>query len=210
MKFPHNNSRVEALSDAIFAFAATLLVVSVGYEESASVLKIDWVAFTSFAISFFVLLALWYVHYNFFRRNRYVDNLIIAINAVLLFVVLYYIFPLKSLIATWTGKQGLSIEDFSSLFQLYSLGFLLIFMCFSLMYYRAYVKAKTPTANIDLLFYARHFSIYIAVAALSILISRLHLGLKIALPGIIYTLLGPFCYVHAVRFKKKYRIPQDD
>ncbi|MEL6305407.1 MAG: TMEM175 family protein, partial [Bacteroidota bacterium] len=93
MKLPHNISRVEAFSDGVFAFAATLLVVSVGNETGDSALQINWLAFLSFAVSFFVLVALWYTHYNFFRRTNYMDNWIIALNAVLLFVVLYYIFP---------------------------------------------------------------------------------------------------------------------
>ena len=58
MKFPHNISRVEAFSDGFFAFAATLLVVSVGSETTDSTLQINWVAFLSFAVSFFVLVGL--------------------------------------------------------------------------------------------------------------------------------------------------------
>ncbi len=205
MIFQHNISRIETFSDAVFAFAATLLVVSVGYEESSSVLKIDWVAFISFGVSFFVLVALWWLHYNFFRRTDYIDSWIIALNAILLFVVLYYVFPLKSLINSMTGQQRLTIDEISSLFQLYSLGFLLIFSCFSLMYYRAYRKTKLTAINMSLLFYARHFAIYIIVSFASILIAKSQFGLKWALPGLIYMLLGPLCYIHGVRFNKKFK-----
>jgi len=204
MKFLHNINRIEAFSDAVFAFAATLLVVSVSMDESSSVLLIDWLAFIGFAVSFFVLVSLWWLHYNFFRRTNYMDNWIIAINSVLLFVVLYYIFPLKSLINSMAGRQRLTMDDFSSLFQLYSLGFLLIFSCFSLLYYRAYKMTKKDNPDYDLLFYARHFAIYILVALVSIFVSRFRIGLDFVLPGVIYALLGPLCYIHGVRFRKKY------
>ena len=207
MKFPHNISRIEAFSDGVFAFAATLLFVSIGSEQSTSVLKIDWKDFIGFGVSFFVLVALWSVHYNFFRRTNHMDNWIIALNAVLLFVVLYYIFPLKSLLDTWFNGQGLSIENFSSLFQLYSLGFLMIFGCISLMYFRAYKKTKSVEQSIVLLFYTRHFAIYVFVSFLSIVVAKLKIGLIFALPGIIYVLLGPLCYWHGVRFSKTFKLP---
>ena len=204
MKFPHNIGRIEAFSDAVFAFAATLLVVSVGTDVNNSVLNVDWKGFISFGVSFFVLIGLWSLHYNFFRRTNYMDNWIIAINSILLFVVLYYVFPLKSLINTWTGGFGISIEDFSSLFQLYSLGFFLIFLCLALMYYRAYTKTKKLENSISLLFYFRHFLIYVIVALLSMIIAKLKIGLRFALPGIMYAILGPLCYLHGIYFGKKY------
>lgn len=206
MVFKHNTSRVEAFSDAVFAFAATLLVITVGYEESSSVIKIDWLLFISFGVSFFVLVAFWWLHYNFFRRTDYIDNVIIALNTILLFVVLYYVFPLKSLVNSMAGKQPLTIEGFSSLFQLYSLGFLLIFICFALMYFRAYKQTKANTQNIDLLFYARHFGIYVLIAFLSIILAKFQIGLSFALPGLIYILLGPLCYIHGINFNKKHKI----
>lgn len=205
VKFLHNIGRVEAFSDAVFAFAATLLVVSVGLEESSSVIKIDWIIFVSFGVSFFVLVALWWLHYNFFRRTDYIDGWIIALNSVLLFVVLYYVFPLKSLINSMTGLQKLSFEEIASLFQLYSLGFFLIFLCLSLMYYWAYRKTKSNALNYDLLFYARHFGIYILVSLASIILAKFELGIKWAFPGLIYMLLGPFCYLHGVSFYKKFK-----
>ena len=136
MKLPHNISRIEAFSDGVFAFAATLLVVSVGTQAENSILQVDWMMFLSFGVSFFALVGLWSVHYNFFRRTNYMDNMIIALNAILLFLILYYIFPIKSLINSWTGTLQINADEFSSLFQLYSLGFLLIFTCYALMYWR--------------------------------------------------------------------------
>jgi len=205
VKFPHNISRIEAFSDAVFAFAATLLVVSIGTENSTSILNIDWLVFLSFGVSFFVLIALWSLHYNFFRRTNYMDNWIVAINSILLFVVLYYVFPLKSLINSWTGGLKVNSEEFSSLFQLYSLGFLLIFLCLSTMYFRAYKKTKKLDNSIVLLFYTRHFIIYVFVSFISIVLAKFKIGLSYALPGIIYTLLGPLCYWHGVEFEKKYK-----
>jgi len=206
MKLPHNISRIEAFSDAVFAFAATLLVVSLDSNANFSLLHTNATSFITFGVSFFVLVALWSVHYNFFRRNDYMDNWIIALNSILLFVVLYYVFPLKSLMDTWFGGQGLSIEDFSSLFQLYSLGFLLIFLCVALMYFRAYKKnTASPETTMTLLFYARHFGIYVFVSLISIGLAKFKVGLLLALPGIVYALLGPLCYWHGVTFDKKVR-----
>ncbi len=204
MKFPHNISRIEAFSDAVFAFAATLLIVSFETNEGFLLVQGNATGFLTFAVSFFVLLGLWWVHYNFFRRTNYMDNWIIALNAMLLFVVLYYIFPLKSLLDTWMGGIGLTIEEFSALFQLYSLGFLLIFLSFSLMYLRAFKKTRSAEKSMKLLFYSRHFAIYVLVALASIILAKMRIGLTYVLPGVIYASLGPLCYAHGVHFEKKY------
>ena len=158
----------------------------------------------TFGGSFFVLIALWVVHYNYFRRAAYVDYWIIAYNTVLLFVVLYYVFPLKSLINTWLGQEPISEEGLASLFRWYGLGFLLIFLCFSLMYHRAYQKTKSVSRSLNLLFYSRHFAIYVGVSALSMGVATLGVGIRYGLPGFLYAALGPLCYWHSVRFEKKY------
>ena len=206
MKISHNISRIEAFSDAVFAFAATLLVVSLGTESSDSIIEVDLKSFVGFAISFFVLVILWYLHYNFFRRTDYMDNGIIAINAVLLFVVLYYVFPLKSLINSWFLTQGMTAEKLAGLFELYGLGFALIFLCLSFMYFRAYKKTKHLEHAINLLFYMRHFAIFFLVAVLSIIIAYSQIGIDYGLPGILYSLLGPLCGLHSYFFYKKFKI----
>ncbi|MGB5190761.1 MAG: DUF1211 domain-containing protein, partial [Robiginitalea sp.] len=57
---------------------------------------------------------------------------------------------------------------------------------------------------VNLLFYSWHFAIYVALAALSILVAHLGIGVRYGLPGFMYVLLGPLCYMHAARFQKKY------
>lgn len=186
MKFLHNNNRVEAFSDGVFAFAATLMVISLDLEESFVMMESKLSSFISFGISFFVLVMFWKVHYNFFRRTKYMDNWIITFNAILLFVILYYVFPLKSLINSFLGKEKITFEGLADLFQMYSAGFLLIFLCFTLMYLRAYRKTKSMDEALLLYFYARHFAIYVLIALVSIALSGFKIGITFGLPGNVY------------------------
>lgn len=205
MLFKHSRNRLEALSDGVFGFAATLMVVDIG--NSSSFLSIKEVPnFISFAASFFIMMALWKVHYNFFRRTKYVDNWIIALNMVFLFTVLFYIFPVKSLLDTALKQLRMSIDDFSNLFQIYSLGFVLMFGTFSLMYLRAYKKDNKVENPYRLLFYTRHFSLFVIVGLISMLMARLKLGLTFGAPGFVYALLGPLCYFHSVMFTQKHSL----
>src|SRR5438046_6540227 len=85
-----NVSRLEGLSDAVFAFALTLLVVSLEVPRSFTQLLQVMVGFIPFAFCFFMLSMVWYRHYVFFRRYGLEDGATIALNGVLLFVVLFY------------------------------------------------------------------------------------------------------------------------
>lgn len=208
MKYLHNLNRIEAFSDAVFAFAATLMVFNIDTKASFNFLmENNWESFLGFGMSFFVLILFWIVHYNFFRRTDYMDTWIIALNSILLFLILYYSFPLKSLINSMLGQERVTLDGLGSLFTMYSIGFAAIFFTLSLMYYRAYRKTKTIDGSLTLLFYTRHFAIYVGVAAISALLASYRVGIIFALPGLIYVLLGPLCYVHAIQFKKKFENP---
>ena len=206
MKFLHNIGRIEAFSDAVFAFAATLMVVNFDLDTDLTLSKTDATGFLSFAVSFFVLVALWWAHYNFFRRTKYMDNVLIALNALLLFVVLYYVFPLKSLVHSWMGEGVKTKEDLSNLFVMYGIGFSLIFFCFSGMYFRAYKKSKSSEKSLNLYFYARHFAIFVLVSLISIVLALFGFGIEFGLPGFFYALLGRLCYLHSKQFYKRYEL----
>lgn len=206
MKFLHNTGRIEAFSDAVFAFAATLMVFNIDTQASFNYLvENNWQSLLGFGMSFFVLILLWVVHYNFFRRTAHMDNWIITLNSIFLFLILYYCFPLKSLINSMLGQESINLDGLGSLFTMYSLGFVAIFLCLSLMYSRAYQKTKTIGGSLKLLFYARHFAIYVAVALVSMFLAIYRIGIEFALPGIIYAILGPLCFWHGIHFNKVYK-----
>ena len=206
MFFFHDKSRIEALSDGVFAFAATLMVVDLGSSTELLSFQKELPNFISFAASFFIMMALWKVHYNFFRRTNYVDNWIIAFNMIFLFTVLFYIFPVKSLLDSGLKQTRMSIDDFSNLFQIYSLGFSLMFGSFSMLYYRAFKKDKEIDNPYRLLFYTRHFLIFVFVGLLSMLMAKFKIGLRIGAPGFVYGILGLLCYFHSVQFQKKHSL----
>ena len=109
-KFRHRSEellRIEALSDAVFAFSVSLLVALLEVPQTFSELKdIIYTAIPFFATVAIIFL-LWYQQYVFFRHYALNDLRIILINLFYLAVILFYVYPLKFLfsllLASWTG-----------------------------------------------------------------------------------------------------------
>jgi uncharacterized membrane protein len=89
-------SRTEALSDGIFAFAMTLLVISLAVppipEKDApdllpGILAGMWGEFLIFIIAFFIIASFWLSHHRIVRRVQYVNDRLIWINIVFLFFI---------------------------------------------------------------------------------------------------------------------------
>jgi hypothetical protein len=96
-------SRIEGLSDAVFGFAVTLLVVSLEVPATFDDLAAMMLGLPAFAATFTLLVLIWFAHYRFFRRYGMEDGRTIVLNVALLFVVLFYIYPLKFLFQTFIG-----------------------------------------------------------------------------------------------------------
>jgi uncharacterized membrane protein len=91
----HEITRLEGFSDAVFGFALTLLVVSLEVPRSYAQLMGVMGGFLSFACCFALLIWVWHEHNVFFRRYGLQDGLTVVLNGALLFVVLFYVYPLK-------------------------------------------------------------------------------------------------------------------
>lgn len=160
----HEISRIEGLSDAVFAFAITLLVVSLEVPKTFTELAETMHGFGAFLVSFLLLFAVWFNQYKFFRRYGLRDTTTVLLNAALLFVVLFYVYPLKFLfsflIDRFTGGHGEvrlpngnvvamieSQEQMASLMTIFNLGYLAVFGVFVLLYWHAYRKREGLELN---------------------------------------------------------------
>lgn len=142
------DSRLEAFSDAVFAFALTLLVVSLEVPRSYADLMRLLNGFPAFACCFAVLAWIWFEHRRFFRRYPLHDGPTIALNCALLFVVMFYIYPLKFIFESWFALFGLAGRDMTPMTlselaytsAIYGAGFAALFAMFALLYLRAWKR----------------------------------------------------------------------
>src|SRR5262245_759916 len=67
-------TRVEGFSDAVFAFAVTLLVVSLEVPQTFHELRESMDGFVAFALGFALLFWIWFQQYLFFRRFGLTDG----------------------------------------------------------------------------------------------------------------------------------------
>jgi uncharacterized membrane protein len=131
-------SRLEGFSDAVFAFALTLLVVSLQVPQNFDDLLTTLSGFLPFALSFTLFIFIWYQHYAFFRRYGLEDPLTIVLNSALLLVVLFFVFPLKFLFSRIFTAGNLPFKQLSAVFTIYGLGFTAVFLILALLYANAY------------------------------------------------------------------------
>jgi uncharacterized membrane protein len=187
-------SRVEAFSDVVFGFALTLIVVSLEVPRSFDELMRIMQGFPAFAICFAILTWVWYLHHKFFRRYALQDGLTIAFNTVLLFLVLFYTYPLKFMFSMVTGEVAFD-GNASALFAIYGLGFAGMFAVLLLMYFHAWRQRDALALNAvevwdtrtEMYFYAA----YIAIGLLSTLIGTFAEGRALRWAGLCYFLIGP-------------------
>ena len=152
-------TRIETLSDGVFALAVALLVLSSSVPERFDELLISLQDLFPFAVCITLLMLVWYEHYLFFIRYGLQDSRTVALNALLLFLILFYVYPLKFLFkvlyklfyAVFTQDQEMANELFTvtlkpedgpSLMIIYGIGAALIFFVLALMYSYALKKSN--------------------------------------------------------------------
>jgi uncharacterized membrane protein len=156
-------SRLEGLSDAVFGFAITLLIVALEVPRTSGELLETMRGFVAFALTFTVLYLLWYRQFLFFRRYGLEDPPTVALNGALLFVVLFFVFPLKFFIGAMIDRllgggktirlpngaveRVLDPRHMPLILSVYGLGFVAISLIFLLLYAHAYRQREALDLN---------------------------------------------------------------
>ncbi|HYW70252.1 MAG TPA: TMEM175 family protein [Pyrinomonadaceae bacterium] len=215
----HEVSRTEGLSDAVFGFAITLLVVSLEVPKTYGELMQTMRGFGAFAISFTLLFMVWYNQYKFFRRYGLQDNMTMVLNAILLFVVIFYVYPLKFLftllVNSFSGGQGEFTQpdgsighmiennaQLAKLMLIFGAGYVAVFGVFVLLYWHAYRKREKLKLNELEVFDTREdiqeSAINVAIGTLSMLIAAFAPANFAGMAGFTYMLCPIALSTHGV------------
>jgi uncharacterized membrane protein len=213
----HEVSRIEGLSDAVFGFAITLLVVSLEVPKTFSELSQLMSGFGAFAISFVLLFLVWFNQHKFFRRYGLQDGPTVWLNAALLFVILFYVYSLKFLftflVDRFTGGHGeirlpngnveemiQNNDQMGTLMLIFSIGYFAVFAVFVLLHLHAYRKREvlelTSVERFDTISSIQESALNCAVALGSIGIVLIGGARYASFAGMIYMLTGVVMATH--------------
>lgn len=218
----HEVRRIEAFSDAVFAFAVTLLIVSLEVPKNFEELMVTIRGFFAFGVSFVLLMMIWYEQNIFFRRYGLDDLKTIVLNCILIFLVLFYVYPLKFLFTLVFSNQiygtaaspfVIRAGDISKLMVVYGIGYLSIYLLFSFMYMHALRKAEELELTAGEIFETKtklyKSFILILIGIISIIVALIVPAESAGLAGLTYILIGPalsIFYMKRNRNKRKLKI----
>ena len=213
-------SRVEGFSDAAFAFALTLLVISLEVPRSFNDLLDGMRGLPAFAICFAMLVWLWVMHYRFFRRYGLEDPITLTLNSALLFVIMFYVYPLKYVFLGFVGfiTRGhlqpvdavtIQPEQVCGLFVIYGVGFSAVFTMFGLMNLHAWRLREALQLNEverlvtreDLVRCGSMIGMGLVSAGVALALRNVHPGLS-GFAGFVYALSGVIEPIIGMRFGK--------
>lgn len=209
-------TRLEAFSDAVFAFALTLLVVSLevprDYEQLMTLLS----GFPPFACCFAMLVWIWHEHNMYFRRYGLQDGFTVFFNALLLFVVLFYVYPLKFMFDSMFAQfipalraivRPMSFAQLSRASAIYALGFVVLFLLFALLYHHAYRKRDMLRLDAMEVFDVKSFAAHHLVSAgvgVVALVAAFALPLSLSfLSPTCFGLMGPAHWIYGTRRERR-------
>ena len=206
-------SRIDAFSDVVFGFALTLLVVSLEVPKTYSELHHSLRGIIPFAICFLFLMMIWHAHYKFFRRFGTHDIWTIILNSMLLFVVLFFVYPLKFLftfvVAAFTGGSNAfnSYRELAELMVLYGMGFTAIYVLIGALYWNGYRQRRQLGLNrVEEILTRSYIGDSIGVVGIGVLACAVAVLLPPQLSGLsgwTYMLISVFKTIHGRQTRKR-------
>ena len=152
-------TRLEAFVDAAFAFAVTMLVISLdAIPDSIGGMLSALKGVPAFAASFAQIMMFWFAHATWSRRFGLDDGASSRLSLVLVFLVLVYVYPLKILFGSffaWISRGWLppvaeirSLFDLQGMFVMYGIAFGTLSLCLAALNRQA-LRAATISPPLD-------------------------------------------------------------
>ena len=203
---------MEELSDAVIGFALTLRVVSLEVPQTFDELLHTMRGFPAFGMCFALLIVICYEHYTFFRRYGLRDIHIIVWNTVLLFLLVFDVYPLKFLFTLFSNEAlGLSMQVTSSggevvpmiqqgqllqLYLIFGIGWSAVWLVFVLLYRHALKQAGHLNSD-PLKVFDTQVSIYENLAATCVGSASIGLVLlgAASVAGWVYLVMFPLTWI---------------
>lgn len=212
-------TRIEVFVDAAFAFAVTMLVISFdaiprSYEEMIQAIK----SIPAFILAVVQLVWIWHAHNKWSRRFGLDTAMTVALSAVLLIVVLIYVYPMRVMAGgmfAWLSKsylpsnfEPISMEELSHMFIFLGIGFIALCLVFVQMYRYAALLEQELRLSAGEMHETRTVQyMWLGAAGIGALtaISALVMPLPyVPYSGFVFFLLGPwFPFVRFLRMKSR-------
>jgi uncharacterized membrane protein len=146
------STRLENFVDASFAFALTMLVISVNdIPHSMDALLLALRGIPAYAASFALLLKIWWTHHQFSQRYGLENATAVRLSLLLVFLVLIFVYPLKIIFGAlfafitdgWLPSTVAfdTLKDVRNMFLIYAAAWCSISGCLALLYRQAKVNA---------------------------------------------------------------------
>lgn len=141
-------SRVENLSDIVFALVLTLAAAQTVPASFADLTNL-WRDALALTACFALILTIWHTHHVFFRRYDLQDTYTVFLNAVLLLLVLIFVYPLRFMadfvLTFFTGgfetqdqiEAVLTVDQVKQLYLIFASFYICVQLVFALLYAHA-------------------------------------------------------------------------
>jgi uncharacterized membrane protein len=207
----HQPTRLEGFVDASFAFAITLLVISIGHTPATVPEMLHALrGIPAFAVCFLLLARLWNAHREWSRHYDIEDGVSIGLSLVLVFVVIVFVYPLRLLFAllfAWISggylvDQPVAMHDLEELrwaFEVYGAGFATICAVFALLYLHAARRAgaigldarERLATQMHVAIWATQFATAgVSIASAALLPFHVDQPFVFTIPGALYAAIG--------------------
>ncbi|MCH2214063.1 MAG: DUF1211 domain-containing protein [Flavobacteriales bacterium] len=228
------SSRLENLIDAVFGFSITLLVIASEVPRDYVELQASMYSFSGFIFCILLLLSIWNNQNNFFLHYGLQDETIKILTFLFLFLLLFYIYPLKYLFSYLgtaiyaqimigfgdksealvmavdkLNESALSEAEWRDIMIRFGLGLFLIYALLALMHLHALRKKKELELNSLEEFETgtaiRSYIILMIIAFSSILVVAIFGGVGAVYAGSIYGAIPLFLILLKKKRIQKFR-----